>query len=341
MMTQVVKPSWDLFDRLVAEAKRDLVICAPWVAAAGLQRLQHRLLNVPPGTPLPRVQIWARVADINTDSPGILELVRNLVAAGVSVVVRDSPLLHAKIYLADRALALVTSANLSEGGFSSNLEAAVVISEPEGIAQVIKLLASIEAETELVTASALDYFVTKQRPLLVEEAPPAVLPAMIPVWRRPAAAPIGLPVGLPGKPPAGELGQSRAIDLRDLIRFAEASIQAAQAEIQQLDLGNWVGRKARVWACPCNITQGPSPYLTHLSAPYFLGELQLGQRLAPERFTVIEGTVEKVLERGRALFRKHRAREARIELTRYPDCGSRNALNNTDSRFLLKIQAVD
>ena len=57
------------------------------------------------------------------------------------MVVRDSPVLHPKVYLADRSLALVTSANLSEAGFSSNLGAAVVILEPEGIEEVTQLLA--------------------------------------------------------------------------------------------------------------------------------------------------------------------------------------------------------
>src|SRR5258708_1011897 len=106
-MTQVVRPSWDLFDRLIAEAKRDLIICAPWISAAGLERVQRRFLNAPPGTSLPRVQFWARMADVNTDSPGILDLVKKLDVARVPTVTRDSPVLHAKIYLADRSLALV------------------------------------------------------------------------------------------------------------------------------------------------------------------------------------------------------------------------------------------
>src|ERR1035438_875924 len=118
-MPQVLKPSWALLDRLVAVAKKDLIICAPWISCTGLERLEHLLLTEPPGKPLQRVQLWARIADINTDSTGILQLVRRLEAAGILTVVRDSPLLHAKIYLADKALALVTSANLSDGGFSS------------------------------------------------------------------------------------------------------------------------------------------------------------------------------------------------------------------------------
>jgi hypothetical protein len=248
-MPQVLKPSWGLFERLVATAKEDLIICTPWISSAGVQRLRGLLRNDPHGGPLQKVQLWARIADINTDSPGILELVRTLGAARISTVVRDSPVLHAKIYLADRALALVTSANLSEGGFSENLEAAVVISEPEGVQQVVQLLAGIEAETALVSITDLEYFVAEERPLLEEQAVPEAPPATIPVWRRRVQSSRALseePLAGPGK----ESGQSKPVDLMEVIQWVKASLQAAQNEIQHVDLrckrrsksaaGSWV-----------------------------------------------------------------------------------------------------
>jgi len=232
-MPQIIKPSWELFGRLVTEAKRELVICAPWISSAGLQRLQHLLLDELTGRSLTRVQLWARIADINTDSPGILELARRLAAVGVSTVVRDSPVLHAKIYLSDRSLALVTSANLSEGGFSSNIEAAVVISEPEGIGQVLRLLEEIQAATTQVSLSDLEEFITKQWPLIEAQAPPVPPPAIVPVWRLP------VPSVSPGT------GLSRSLSLFELIESLKASLQAAQDDIQHVDLNDWVGKKVR------------------------------------------------------------------------------------------------
>jgi hypothetical protein len=330
-MLEVIKPSWNLFDRLVAEAKAELVICVPWISSAGLQRLSNLLLNAAKGTRPSRVQLWARVADINTDSPGLLDLIRRLGTEGISTVVRDSPVLHAKVYLADHSLALVTSANLSEGGFSSNLEAAVVISEPEGIEKVTQLLAEIEAETDPVSVSDLEHFVTKQRPLLAAQTPPEAPLAIVPAWRR------------PGEPAAANLGQSRGFDLLELIKSVETSVQAAQAEIQHIDLNEWIGKKAVVWACPCEVIAGPSPRLKYITAPFYSGELRLDQLLAPERFTQMEGTIERVIEHGRALFRKKRSRKAGIELTRYPDRGSGSILwpSGRDPHFLLKIQAAE
>jgi hypothetical protein len=326
-----MKPSWELFSRLVTEAKRELVICAPWISSAGLQRLQHLLLDENTGRSLTQVQLWARIADINTDSPGILELALRLAAVGVSTVVRDSPVLHAKIYLADRSLALVTSANLSEGGFSSNIEAAVVISEPQGIGQVLRLLEEIQAATTQVSLSDLEEFIIKQRPLIEAQAPPAPPPAIVPVWRLPVAS----------VSPGSAL--SRSLDLLELIESLKASLQAAQDDIQHVDLNDWVGKKARVCVCPCYMIKGPSPELSRLMSPYFFGELELDQRLMPERFFKMDGIVERVLEQERAVFKKKRARKANIELTRFPDPGSNTILHYSgrDSYFLLSIQAEE
>jgi hypothetical protein len=337
-MPHVVRPSWNLFDLLVSEAKSDLVICAPWISAAGVERLKA-LLTADGRTPLPRVEIWARIADINTDSPGILELIKRLEGIGGTTVVRDSPALHAKIYFADRELALVTSANLSEGGFSTNLEAAVVLIEDDEIEQVTKLLAEIKAETTVVSTEDLDYFVTKQRPLLVAQGIPPAPPEVAPVWRRPVLPPTQVRREPVPASPRTWSGQSRPVDFSELVNWVEASLEATRNEIQPIDLKSWVGKKVRACVCPCDVINNLL-YLRDLSRLYGMGELEFGELLSPERFTIIEGVLERVFDDGRALFRQKRAREARIELTKYPDPGSRNALNNTDSRFLLKIERI-
>jgi len=86
-MPHVVRPSWNLFDQVIADAQRDLIICAPWISPAGVEHLKKTLFRADRKTPLPRVQIWARIADVNTDSPGILELTKDLRAAGGVTVV--------------------------------------------------------------------------------------------------------------------------------------------------------------------------------------------------------------------------------------------------------------
>ncbi len=345
---QVIGPTWDVFERLVKAAKSELLICAPWISPAGVERLE-RLLNAPPGIRLNRIHLWCRLADINTDAPGILQLVRKLEKAGVPSIIRDSPSLHAKVYLADRTLALVTSANLSDAGFSTNLEIAVTISSPEGIAGVARRLEEIKPQTTLVEISALEEFLEKQWPLIQAQKPPRVGEIIVPVWRkqsqsvRQKSAADGttkINLLIPQPAPVTPTGvQSRSVDLMEVIKTVEKSIQAATEEMQYVDLKDWVGKKVSTWVCPCYVTQGISPYLSKLSSIFSLGEMELGQRLMPERFTNEKGKIERILDGGRALFRKKGAREARIELTRFPDRGSKSPLNNTDSRFLLKITA--
>jgi len=325
-MTRVVKPSWVLFDRLVAEAKEELLICAPWMSFIGLQRLERLLLDTSPPKKLRCVQLWARVADINTDSPSILALVRRLELTGISTVVRDSPILHAKIYKADRALAIVTSANLSEGGFSENLEAAVIVNEPADIKQVSLLLSDIEKQTTLVSIADLEHFITQQRPLIKQERPPEI--SAEPVWRQPLAKEIK------------KEGPPYSVDFCAFMDTVTASIASATEELQQINLEDWIGRKVVVWVCPCQAVGDLSPYwMGGRLRPFSDGELKIGDRMLPERFTMLEGVIEGHIENDRVIFRKKRSHKAGILLTRFPDRGVDNPLRPSgfDPYFLLNI----
>lgn len=325
---------------LISQAERDLIICAPWISSAGIQHLEKALATANRRVPLSRVQFWARIADVNTDSPGILKLIKQIAANGGMATVRDSSALHAKIYLADRQMALVTSANLSDAGFSTNLEAAVVLTEEDEIEQVIKMLAEIETETVVVSLEELEHFVTKQRPELVAQSIPTPPPQIIPVWMQRAHSPTTIAHEPPPVSSVVLPDRSRPVNFTDLVNWVESSLKAVQTEIQQIDLSEWVGKKARAFVCPTDVTN-VLLYLRDLARIYGSGELEFGQRLEPERFTMIEGVVEAKLDNGRALFRLRRARKAKIELTKYPDRGSRSPLNNTDSRFILKIDRLD
>jgi hypothetical protein len=320
---QVLKPSWDVFQRLVAEAKAELLICAPWISSAGLSQVR-------PIPSLKRIELWARVADINTDAAGLLRLAKEFQLAGISTIIRDSPVLHAKIYLADRSKALLTSANLSEAGFSNNLEAAALVTEQHHITQVIELLNAMRPSTTVVSIPDLEYFVANERPAIeaLSQLEPPSLPT--PIWRRRTV------------PAPVRTASSKAVDLTDLIIWIESSLLAAEAELKQVDLTDWVGKEASVWVCPCYVAQGVSPYLIQLAAAYNLGHLRFGERLRPEQFTQMEGVVEALTASGRAVFRKKRSSVARFELTRFPDRGSQTVLRNNsqESYFLLKIEAA-
>jgi len=192
----------------------------------------------------------------------------------------------------------------------------------------------------VVSTEDLEYFVTKQRPLIVAQGTPPIPPQIAPVWRPPAILPAPLGVMPVPASPVTWSSQSRPVNFSDLVEWVEASLEATRNEIYKIDLNNWVGKSVRVCVCPCDVANDLL-YLRDLSRLYGLGVLEFGQRLVPERFTIIDGIVVEVFNDGRALFRQKRARKARIELTKYPDRGSRNVLNNTDSRFLLKIERAE
>jgi hypothetical protein len=316
---RVIKPSWNVFDALVAEARSELLICAPWISSAGLAHIRTN-------SSLKRVEIWARVADVNTDAAGILQMAKQFEAAAISTVIRDSPVLHAKIYLADNSKALLTSANLSDAAFLNNLEGAALITEPYEIAEVAQLLDQLRMSTTVVSLSDLEYFVANERPVIEASVQPEP-PMPTPIWRRRPRL----------QKPA--LNQPKPVDLMQVVKWIESSLVAADSELKTLNFNEWVGKKATVWVCPCCVLRDISRELTRIAAIYSFGQLGFGERLWREHFTKIEGVIEAVTESNRAVFRKKRSTAARFELTRFPDRGSNTILHNNgrEPHFLLKI----
>src|SRR6266853_4482629 len=54
--------------------------------------------------------------------------------------------------------------------------------------------------------------------------------------------------------------------------------------------------------CPCYMTEGPSPNLSRLMLPYFFCELELDQRLMPERFFQMDGIAHLYFSNSCSLF---------------------------------------
>lgn len=69
-----------------------------------------------------------------------LEAVISFAASGGEV--RSLPGLHAKVYVLDRRVALVTSANATFSGWNRNLECGVVIDSPESVSDLAKIIES-------------------------------------------------------------------------------------------------------------------------------------------------------------------------------------------------------
>jgi hypothetical protein len=153
------------------------------VSGEGIKKLSAYLAQNPGLTCL---EIWTRLADVLTDSRGILEIVRAQTARGEQVVLRDNPDLHAKIYYSDDSVAVFGSANLTDKAFNNGLEIVASCSDKGMLSAIKAVLESIRPDTQIVSPEELEYFNTYQRPELEEAERDSGRPNVMPVWRRTA-----------------------------------------------------------------------------------------------------------------------------------------------------------
>lgn len=163
---------------VVAACQDRLVICSPWISPGGVAKLEEFLSH---NDRVRRLEIWARFAEVTTDSRGILRLAQILPDRGVSVKLRDSELLHLKVYLADDKLALFGSANLTESGFTRNPELVVSTGDPALLRQVISVLENVALDD--VALAELAEFISTQLPELERQSADRPRITVIPPWR--------------------------------------------------------------------------------------------------------------------------------------------------------------
>ena len=252
---QIIQPTWDLLGKLVQSCQQELLICSPWLPASGLQQLRDALRKSLRAKSVQSIQFWSRLADPNTDSGLILEIVDELKRAKVQVQLKDSPILHAKIYLADRSSAIIGSCNLSDSGFVQNLEIAALISEPE-VHQVCTLVANIEKEMKLVALEDLAYFVEHQRPMILQQQTISPSVTVVPIWREEKS------------PTSWEREKVEAI--QRVPRIARPSniinpmevfgrglnlLNEHHEHIALIDIGSFIGQKIKVIIYPADFTR--------------------------------------------------------------------------------------
>jgi phosphatidylserine/phosphatidylglycerophosphate/cardiolipin synthase-like enzyme len=156
-MTEVVRPSWNILESLVANAESKLFICSPWIATHGVGRIKSYLSSKDLKSGFREIEFWCRLADCNTDSAALLSFANQCNENGISTVLKDSAALHAKIYLADQRQVLLTSANLSFQRFEQNLELGLLTDDALVIRQTLEMLDAMSRSMQLVTIEQLTY----------------------------------------------------------------------------------------------------------------------------------------------------------------------------------------
>ena len=129
----LVSPWAQAFEAFAQSIISSAVIVSPFVSTPGLARLAmclrpKRAINV---------QILTNLSIDNMvqgscDPRAFL----NFCNAVPSTTVRHLPGLHAKVYIADQSLAIITSANLTGGGLIENYEYGIQLTDPSVVARV-------------------------------------------------------------------------------------------------------------------------------------------------------------------------------------------------------------
>lgn len=202
-MVQVLTRPWqDALENLVASARRELMLVSPYVRRAAVGRITAACSRN--GQSNLRVSMLTdltvpTVLDGSLEPRALLDLVESFADCSVSVV----PRLHAKVYMADDSVAIVTSANLTEAGLSANHECGVLLRDATAVSQLrtdLRAYAALgnPAPRERLEALAVAAECVRQARAGGRSAGPFAASS-----RLPARDGAGVPCGAAGDDPAG------------------------------------------------------------------------------------------------------------------------------------------
>lgn len=152
---QLLRSPWsETFDEFGQAIRSDAILVAPFIRAEPLEQLRKPLLQL---ENRPRIDLITNLDSASlfrgmVDTAAIADFAREV--SEERVTVRSLPGLHAKTYVADESLAIVTSGNLTRASLHDNSEYGVKVTKPELVRQII---ADIRAYSSLSTEIPLSY----------------------------------------------------------------------------------------------------------------------------------------------------------------------------------------
>ncbi len=128
MISTVLSPWAATFEHLVGAASSSLVVCSPYIGRGPCEKIIDSLRrNGRTGIEILVLTDLSR-ENMLSGSTDVAALVR-LCEAIPRTDIRFLPSIHAKVYVADQELAIVTSGNLTQGGLTRNLEYGISVSD--------------------------------------------------------------------------------------------------------------------------------------------------------------------------------------------------------------------
>jgi len=145
-MLIIKKPEWEDLTDLVNNAKHKLIICTPFYKGKAIEALATLagkdislilIIKISPSD-------WAKKV---ADPEKLMELLDFLSKKNTRIKIYENNRLHAKIFVADKAKALIGSMNLTRGGFEGNLE--VLLGFDDHLSEILSF-----CKTELIDKSS-------------------------------------------------------------------------------------------------------------------------------------------------------------------------------------------
>ncbi len=132
-MELVKSPIEPTLQTLLQEASREILIASPFINVEGVKLIEKKIEKKNEMQIFILTNLSAQNIISNVTQPkAILKLCEGFKTASISSLHR----LHAKIYVIDERVSLITSANLTQGGLKENYEYGVVIKDEEMTRQI-------------------------------------------------------------------------------------------------------------------------------------------------------------------------------------------------------------
>jgi HKD family nuclease len=154
----IPSPCKDALAALIDDARAELHIVSPYITVAGAALIMGRA-----GAEARRQSVDLKVlTDLNPlsvcqgscDPQAILDLARCFRRASI----HHLPRVHAKIMIADRAIAMTGSANLTEGGIEENYEYSIKVSSKEAASRIAHDVEEYSALGAPITSNVLESY---------------------------------------------------------------------------------------------------------------------------------------------------------------------------------------
>lgn len=130
-------------EEMIASAEFEVLIVSPWIKECAWEKIAVHLERFARrgGT----LNVFTR-ADPSDYTNGLADDISKEVErlGGELISVRQ---LHAKLYVADRREAIVTSANLTRGGIESNCESGIWLDDPAAVEEICEFVDSLRLST--------------------------------------------------------------------------------------------------------------------------------------------------------------------------------------------------